>query len=169
MWCTGLSYGACWMPLESYGVWFDSNLFLLNRVQRMNLSMNPLIQGLQVRCLPDLTSPFMHHMLVDLRIKLRLGIRNLQAGERKQKLMLWLTSWFSQWMDLQILIYMVCWHVDRYSLYIDVEDSKCAVDDFRLRWQFVMKTERKRISSALGIQPASSGFHHLKNRINIRI
>jgi hypothetical protein len=153
---------ACWMPQESYVVWFDSNLFLLNRVQHMNLSMNPSIQGLQVRCLPDLTSPFMHRMLVDLRIKHHLGIRNLQVGERKQKLMLWLTSWFSQWMDLQILIYMVCWHVDRCNLCTDVEDSKCAVDDFILWWQFVRKTERKMMSATLGIQPASSGPHHLQ-------
>jgi len=150
------------MPQESYGLWFDSNLFLLNRVRHMNPSMNPSIQGLQVRCLPDLTSPFMHHMLVDLRTKHRLGIRNLQAEERKLRLMLWLTSWFSQWMDLQILIYMVCWHVGRCSLYNGVEDCKCAVDDFRLWWQFVMKIERKMISATLGMQPASSGFHHLQ-------
>lgn len=169
MWCTGLSYGACWMPLESYRVWFDSNLFLLNRVQRMNLSMNPSIQGLQVRCLPDLTSPFMHHMLVDLRIKHHLGIRNLQAGERKQKLMLWLTSWFSQWMDLQILIYMVCWDVDRYSLYTDVEDSKCAVDDFRLWWEFVMKTERKKDLCNTGNSVYLLRVPSPTNRINIRI
>ena len=160
MWCTGLSYEACWKSLESYRVWFDSNLFLMNRVQRMNQSTNPSIQGLQVRCLPDLTSPFMHRMLVDLRTKHHLGIRSLQTGERKQKLMLWLTSWFSQWMDLQILIYMVCWHVG--SLCTDVEDCKCAVDDFRLWCQFVLKTERIRISASLGMQPASSRFHHLQ-------
>jgi len=57
---------------------------------------------------------------------------------------------------------MVCWHVDRYGLCTGVDDSECAVDDFRLWWQFVMKIERKSISATLGIQPASSGFHHLQ-------